>query len=105
MRGRRGRRDRAPGTPRGGGAAEDRVALLHDFLHALLLLAQVDGFLVEGVEVTAIDDGSLRAVVAGEPVDPVRHRLHGEVKARHLARAVGRATATAPGVPRVILDV
>ena len=61
--------------------AEDRVALLHDFLHALLLLAQVDGFLVEGVEVTAIDDGSLRAVVAGEPVDPVRHRLHGEVKA------------------------
>lgn len=61
--------------------AEDRVALLHDFLHALMLLTQLDGFLVEGVEVTAIDDGSLRAVVAGEPVDPVRHHLHGEVKA------------------------
>jgi SHS2 domain-containing protein len=61
--------------------AEDRVALLHDFLHALLLLAQVDGFLVEGVEVTAIDEGAVRAVVEGEPLDPVRHRLHGEVKA------------------------
>ena len=61
--------------------AEDRVALLHDFLHAILLLAQVDGFLAEGVEVTAIADGSVRAVVAGERLDPARHRLHGEVKA------------------------
>jgi SHS2 domain-containing protein len=61
-------------------AAEDRIALLHDFLHALLLLAQVDGFLVEGVEVT-IDEGALRAVVEGERFDPARHRLHGEVKA------------------------
>jgi SHS2 domain-containing protein len=61
--------------------ADDRVALLHDFLHALLLLAQVDGFLAAGVEVTAIDEGSVRAVVAGEPFDPSRHHLHGEVKA------------------------
>jgi SHS2 domain-containing protein len=61
--------------------ADDRAALLHDFLHALLLLAQVDGFLAAGVEVTAIDEGSVRAVVAGEPLDPSRHHLHGEVKA------------------------
>jgi SHS2 domain-containing protein len=61
--------------------ADDRTALLHDFLHALLLLAQVDGFLFEGVEVTAIDEGCVRAEVAGEPLDPARHHLHGEVKA------------------------
>ena len=61
--------------------ADDRVALLHDFLHALLLLAQVDGFLAAGVEVIAIDEGSVRGVVAGEPFDPSRHHLHGEVKA------------------------
>jgi SHS2 domain-containing protein len=61
--------------------AGDRAALLHDFLHAVLLLAQVDGFLVSAVEVTAIDDGEVRAVVAGEPLDVARHRLHGEVKA------------------------
>ena len=60
---------------------DDRVALLHDFLHALLLLVQVDGFLAEGVEVTAIDEGYVRAVVEGEPLDPARHQLHGEVKA------------------------
>jgi len=60
--------------------AGDRVALLHDFLHTLLLLVQVDGFLPAGAEVTAIDEGSLRAVVAGEPLDPSRHHLHGEVK-------------------------
>jgi SHS2 domain-containing protein len=62
-------------------AAKDRVALLHDFLHALLLLAQVDAFILEGVEVTAIDERSVRAIVAGERLDPARHRLHGEVKA------------------------
>ncbi len=62
-------------------SAVDRTALLHDFLHAILLLAQVDGFLVSGIEVVAIDGEAVRAVVAGEPVDPARHRLHGEVKA------------------------
>jgi SHS2 domain-containing protein len=61
--------------------ANDRTALLHDFLHALLLLAQVERFLFEGVEVTAIDERSVRAVVAGEALDPARHHLHGEVKA------------------------
>ena len=61
--------------------ANDRAALLHDFLHALLLLAQVDGFLFEGVEVTAIDARCVRAVVTGESLDPARHHLHGEVKA------------------------
>jgi len=61
--------------------ADDRSALLHDFLHALLLLAQIDCFLISAVEVEQVDERSVRAVVLGEPVDPGRHHLHGEVKA------------------------
>jgi SHS2 domain-containing protein len=61
--------------------ADDRIALLHDFLHAVLLLAQVDRFLVAGVEIRALNDHAVGAVLAGETLDPERHRLHGEVKA------------------------
>jgi len=61
--------------------ADDRTVLLHDFLHAILLLAQVDGFLISAVEVQEADETAVRAVVLGEPLDPGRHRLHGEVKA------------------------
>ena len=61
--------------------ADDRTVLLHDFLHAILLLAQVEGFLISAVEVQEADETAVRAVVLGEPVDPGRHRLHGEVKA------------------------
>ena len=61
--------------------ADDRTGLLHDFLHAVLLLAQIEGFLISAVEVQEADETAVRAVVLGEPVDPGRHRLHGEVKA------------------------
>src|SRR5262245_31077800 len=61
--------------------ADDRVTLLHDFLHAILLLAQVDRFLVAGVEVRDMRDHAVAAVLVGEPLDAERHRLHGEVKA------------------------
>jgi SHS2 domain-containing protein len=61
--------------------ADDRTALLHDFLHAILLLAQVDGFLISAVEVQEADETAVHAVVLGEPLDSGRHRLHGEVKA------------------------
>jgi protein archease len=62
-------------------AGDDAESQLHDLLHAMLLLGQVDGFLVSGVEVSAPDARTVHAVVAGEPYDPARHRLHGEVKA------------------------
>jgi SHS2 domain-containing protein len=61
--------------------ADDRIVLLHDFLHAILLLAQVDGFLISAIEVQDAGDAAVGAVVLGEPIDPGRHRLHGEVKA------------------------
>src|SRR5262249_59389887 len=61
-------------------SAVDRTALLHDFLHAILLLAQVEGFLVSGVEVQAIDGEAVRAVVRGGPGGPARHRLPAAVE-------------------------
>jgi SHS2 domain-containing protein len=85
-------------------SAEDQTALLHDFLHAILLLGQVDGFLVSGVEVTEIGGQAMRAVVVGERVDPARHRLHGEVKAvTWHGLAVERSAAGWHA--RVLLDV
>jgi SHS2 domain-containing protein len=70
-------RERRPIVVRG----EDRTTLLHDFLHAVLLLAVVERFLVAAVEVTEIGEDRVHAVVAGERIDAARHRLHGEVKA------------------------
>ena len=62
-------------------AGDDAESQLHDLLHALLLLGQLEGFLISAVEVLAAGPRTLRVVVAGEPYDPARHRLHGEVKA------------------------
>jgi SHS2 domain-containing protein len=50
-------------------------------MHGVLLLAHLHAFLVSAAEVSDAPGGALRAVVAGEPYDPARHRLHGEVKA------------------------
>ncbi len=63
------------------GAGEDAGARLQALLHAVLLLAQVEGFLVSAAEVTVLDERTAEAVVAGEPYDPARHQLHGEIKA------------------------
>lgn len=85
-------------------AAEDVPSLLHDLLHATLLLAQVDRFLVSAVEVQAIEADRLVAVVAGETYDPARHHLHGEVKAVTW-HELGVARADGGWRARVILDV
>ena len=62
-------------------AGDDAESQLHDLLHGILLLGQVDGFLISAVEVCATDARAMRASVVGEPYDPARHRLRGEVKA------------------------
>jgi protein archease len=64
-----------------GVAAGDAEGQLQALLHEVLLLAQLHAFLVSAAEVSEAPGGGLRAVVAGEPYDPARHRLHGEVKA------------------------
>jgi SHS2 domain-containing protein len=62
-------------------AGDDAESRLHELLHSVLLLAQVEGFLVSAAEVSAAGACTLRAVVAGERYDPARHHLRGEVKA------------------------
>jgi SHS2 domain-containing protein len=61
--------------------AGEPEAQLHALLHEVLLLAQLHAFLVCAAEVSETPGGALHAVVAGEPYDPARHQLHGEVKA------------------------
>ncbi len=55
--------------------------LLHDWLQALVVRVQADAFLVCELDVVACDATSLRAELVGEGIDPMRHRLHTEVKA------------------------
>ena len=61
--------------------AEDREGLLIDWLNDLLLLLNAEGFVPVRFEVRELTDTRMRADVAGEPVDPQRHRFHLDVKA------------------------
>ena len=61
--------------------AEDREGLLINWLNDLLLLLNAEGFVPARFEVRELTDTRLRADVAGEPVDPQRHRFHLDVKA------------------------
>jgi len=54
--------------------------LLFDWLNELLYLFESDLFLACRCDVH-VEDAQLRATLAGEPADPVRHRLEHEVKA------------------------
>jgi SHS2 domain-containing protein len=60
--------------------ASDGEALLHDWLHVLLVALQARRFVACELAVEAIDATTLRAVARGEPLDPARHRVHGEIK-------------------------
>lgn len=62
-------------------ATGDATGLLHAFLSALVLELPVHGRVGAAITVMALTDDRVDAVVAGEPVDPTRHVLHGEVKA------------------------
>ena len=61
--------------------AEDREGLLINWLNDLLLLLNAEGFVPARFEVRELTGTRLRADVAGEPVDPERHRFHLDVKA------------------------
>jgi SHS2 domain-containing protein len=62
----------------GGG---DLAELLVDFLRELLWLHHSEAFLYSTVRFEQLDETSLRARVAGEPVDAARHHLVREIKA------------------------
>src|SRR6266516_183978 len=61
-------------------AAEDREALLHDWLQHLLVRLQAGPFAVSELAVEEVSERTLRAWGAGERVDRARHRLYTEVK-------------------------
>ena len=60
-------------------AAGDREELLHDWLQAVLIRVQ-GGFVPCEISVDAASDTRVAATLRGEPLDPHRHRVHGEVK-------------------------
>ncbi len=61
--------------------AEDLEGLLIAWLNELLVLLNADGFLPVHCVVQELTDRRLVAEVAGEPVDPARHRFRLDVKA------------------------
>lgn len=61
--------------------ADNREVLLIAWLNELLVLLNADGFVPGRFAVRDLTDTRLRTDVAGEPVDPTRHRFHLDVKA------------------------
>jgi SHS2 domain-containing protein len=84
-------------------AGEDRELLLFDWLNELLFQFDAHHLVFSRFQV-AVDEGGLTATVAGEPVDPARHRLDHEVKA---ITYHGLKVAQEPGgwVAEVIVDI
>ena len=84
--------------------AGDLEGLLVDWLNELLVLLNADGFVPAAVTVTEVSEpGALVAEVAGEPVDPARHRFRMDVKAATYHQVQVRRNAEWRA--RVILDV
>ncbi len=61
--------------------ADDLEGLLVVWLSELLVLLNADGFLPAAFDVRELTDRRVVADVAGEPVDPARHRFRLDVKA------------------------
>ena len=85
-------------------AAEDREALLHDWLQAVLVRLEADRFAIAELAVEEMTEGSVRGWGAGERLDPARHRLHTEIKGVSYHELVVHQTA-AGWRARIILDV
>ncbi len=78
--------------------------LLHDWLQALLVRYQGEGFAACELAVQAITPTGVRGVASGERVDPARHRLGSEVKGVTYHQLAVRQT-DAGWWARVIVDV
>jgi SHS2 domain-containing protein len=59
---------------------DDRALLLFDWLRAVLLAFETEGWLLHHADID-IGDGGLTATAWGEPYDPEQHPLGHEVKA------------------------
>jgi len=85
-------------------AAEDREALLRDWLQHLLVRLQAGTFALSELAVEEVNERALRAWGAGERVDRARHRLYTEVKGVTYHQLALRETASGWWA-RIILDV
>lgn len=61
-----------------GGQIED---ILADWLRELLLKFNIDGWVLAGFDVSKVDKSGLEAIVSGEKMDPLKHKLKTEIKA------------------------
>ena len=61
--------------------AGSREELLRSWMAEVLYLYNGEGWITAGVEIKSLSDGSVSAILLGEPVDYHRHRIKGEVKA------------------------
>ena len=84
--------------------APDREALLHDWLHALLVHLQGGSFAVSELAVEAVSERNVRAWGAGERIDRTRHPVYTEIKGISYHELAVRQTA-AGWWARVIVDV
>ena len=85
-------------------AADDFEGLLVDWLNELLVLLNAESFVPAAFDVTEVSEAhGLTADVAGEPVDPARHRFRQDVKAATYHQV--RVGKNDEWKARVILDV
>lgn len=61
--------------------AGDLTGLLIAYLNELLFLHETEDFVISSVTVTSLTPTRLRAVAAGETIDPRRHQIQHHVKA------------------------
>jgi len=84
--------------------ADDAVGLLHDWLHALVVLFQARGIALSELTVDDVSATAVRGWGAGERVDRARHVLYTEVKGVSYHELAVRQMP-AGWWARVILDV
>ena len=84
--------------------ADDFEYLLFDWLNELLFLFETQHLLFGDFEVT-IENGHLRAVCRGEPVDRKLHHLEHEVKAITYHGLVCRQESAGEWIAEVIVDI
>lgn len=84
--------------------ADDRQALLHDWLQTLLVRLDVEGFATAELAVDEMTERSVRGWGAGERLDRARHRTHAEIKGVSYHELTVRETDRGWWA-RIILDV
>lgn len=84
--------------------ADDLDALMHDWLHALLVQFQAYGFAACEIALEEVGERHLHGRAAGLRIDPSRHPLYTEIKGVTYHQLAVRRTATGWWA-RIIFDV